>query len=402
MRIYFYKYLILTILFLVVLFLLFRSGFLYQYFVPGIKINNQFFLFGDWIAIISAAKCKLLGIDVFLQNPCDILGRKHVYGDILLFIPYFESLEIFYFLYFPIFLVIIFIFVVLRIIHPNNKLGYMLIFLAILNPSTLLLIERLNLDLFIFLIVVLLSYSRLSFLNYILVCLSTLMKFYPIILILNFFIERKRQLINSIILSLSFLVIIFIAFYINYESLVKIYQNKVQITSTIFYNFSLNSFAQILNIFFKFNYYQVFLTSIVIFCSIIFILFVKFKNNPLYQISNELSFEEKLFIFGSNIVVLTFISFSNVYYREVFLICLIPFFLKLANSNKKNFIIFLLYFLIFRYVLLIFTTYSIIWSQNLYLLLLKTFTDFLLVSIVATFAILFNLKIIKNLTFKKN
>ena len=86
---------------------------IYGYFIFPIIKNNQIYLFGDWSVIISAIRCKLLDYNIFINNPCDVIGRKHVYGSILLFIPYFEKYGEFYFLYFPIIVNLIFIFVVI-------------------------------------------------------------------------------------------------------------------------------------------------------------------------------------------------------------------------------------------------------------------------------------------------
>ena len=49
--------------------------------------------FADWTALISAAKCNLLGYDVFMENPCDSWNRKHVYGTIFLLLPYSDNLS---------------------------------------------------------------------------------------------------------------------------------------------------------------------------------------------------------------------------------------------------------------------------------------------------------------------
>src|SRR5579864_490329 len=42
------------------------------------------FPFLDIHAILAAAQCQRLGIDVYLSNPCDALGRVHVYSPLWL------------------------------------------------------------------------------------------------------------------------------------------------------------------------------------------------------------------------------------------------------------------------------------------------------------------------------
>ena len=71
--------------------------------------DSLIYLFADWSVIINASNCAQNGIDVYVENPCDPWGRKHVYGNILLFIPILENLNKFYLFYFPILLNVLFI-----------------------------------------------------------------------------------------------------------------------------------------------------------------------------------------------------------------------------------------------------------------------------------------------------
>ena len=96
---------------LISIYLLFPE-YLYKYLVPIMAKNNQLFLFGDWSVIISAVDCKNIGLNVFIENPCDFIGREHVYGSLLLFIPYIKEFSKVYFFYFPIFVNILFIVIV--------------------------------------------------------------------------------------------------------------------------------------------------------------------------------------------------------------------------------------------------------------------------------------------------
>ena len=64
--------------------------------------NGILFLFADWTVIVNANLCLEKGFDVFIKNPCDQWGRKHVYGEILLYLPFIDVLKKFYLFYFPI------------------------------------------------------------------------------------------------------------------------------------------------------------------------------------------------------------------------------------------------------------------------------------------------------------
>ena len=62
--------------------------------------------------------------------------------------PYNENLKLFYLNYLPYITIILFVFTTIFLLNPKNKLEYFIVTLAILNPSTLLLIERFNNDIF--------------------------------------------------------------------------------------------------------------------------------------------------------------------------------------------------------------------------------------------------------------
>ena len=49
--------------------------------------NGVSSIFLDWSVILSANLCKSR-VDVYIDNPCDIWNRAHVYGNILLNIPF--------------------------------------------------------------------------------------------------------------------------------------------------------------------------------------------------------------------------------------------------------------------------------------------------------------------------
>ena len=72
-------------------------------------------------------------------------------GNILLYIPYFKFLEKFYFFYFPLMLCSIFIYTITKLIDRKNFLNVVLLILIVFSPQVLLVLERCNVDLIIFL-----------------------------------------------------------------------------------------------------------------------------------------------------------------------------------------------------------------------------------------------------------
>lgn len=82
-----FKRIFLFLLITLFIYYLFESLLIYKFFVLPVVIKNQANIFIDWNAITSAIDCSKKGFDVFIENPCDVIGRRHVYGSILLNIP---------------------------------------------------------------------------------------------------------------------------------------------------------------------------------------------------------------------------------------------------------------------------------------------------------------------------
>ena len=96
-----------------------------------------------------------------------------------------------------------------------------------LSPSIILTIERANIDVIIFLLLVFISFNKKILLNYVPLVFLTLSKFYPLSLAIIFLFEKK---ISKIILHLIiFLILIFSLLYFQYDELVKIFNNSITI-----------------------------------------------------------------------------------------------------------------------------------------------------------------------------
>ena len=75
-------------------------------------------------------------------------------------------------------------------------------FLCLFNPSTLLVIERLAFDIFVFLFIIFINFNRVYFLNWIIIFFLTFTKIYPALLGINIFLENlnrssKKKLYNN-------------------------------------------------------------------------------------------------------------------------------------------------------------------------------------------------------------
>ena len=372
------KYNIAFILFIVLIIYLIFPKILYYVFVYPLAVNETVYLFGDWSVIFSAIECKLSGFDIFVLNPCDIKGRRHVYGSILLYIPYFKEYVKFYIIYIPIFFNIIFISIIVFHFNLKKISELILCFLFIISPSALLAMERFNIDILIFLLLILSCYSRSNFLNLAIISSVTLAKFYPIVCSVVFFF-RGKNLTKFCFFGL-FILIFFIFLYLELDNLKKIYTFKTQFTAGHQLSFSVYNIistpvlASILS-----NIYIIILTLIFSFIFFIFSFSFSKKMSFLKDFSFN-DYKSRLFFLGSVICVVVYFVFNNYYYREIFLFFLIPY--LLSKTDKNSFIKYLIYFFIGRHIFFLFSYYL----NSMYvadgLLAIKAFLDLFLISTI--------------------
>ena len=143
--------------------------------------NGNIYQFADWKVIVGANLCEELGYDVYLNNPCDIWGRKHVYGLIFLHLPFVEKFKYFYFEILPIIINYIFIVCILSIFRFKNSSAYFSTILILFSFPVMLAIERANNDILIFIFVVLLAYYKSQAFSLLILIVTTITKFYPIV-----------------------------------------------------------------------------------------------------------------------------------------------------------------------------------------------------------------------------
>ena len=375
--------------------------------IPMIS-NGNTYLFADWQVIIGSNLCKELGYDVYLDNPCDPWGRKHVYGEILLYFPFVKKFQNFYFDIFPVVVIYIFIVLVLTTFHFKNYITYLTSIVLLLSFPVILAIERAQLDLLIFILMVFLAYFKNKILSFIILVFVTISKFYPIILSIIFFFEKKLKKI--LIKFIIFIILISLIFFIQSEQIIKIYENKGQFSAFGIYDFSLVGTLKYLK-----NYY--FLTNNKIYSILMFlflfvpslIFFVKtikyFSKKKTFYNLNYNFFEDRLYIFSSAIILICYFSLQNYVYREIFFIGLVPWVLKIKILDKdQNFFSFFYYFLMFKFLISIPITYvymnKIFEEINPILLFFKYSVDLYLISLILAVFLIFFIKLLNLL--KKN
>ena len=188
------------------IFFLWKSGILYSYSLYPVVKEERLHIFADWATPIKLAICNKLGFDVYHSSKC--LNYPFNYGNILLHVPYFKLLEKFYFFYLPILIEFLFIYSIASLIKPKFFSEYIFLALIMFAPSTLLVLERGNNDILIFLFIILFVYINSSILNFTILSLACLIKYYPLALMVNFFIEHKRSAKQIIIILFLFIVIV--------------------------------------------------------------------------------------------------------------------------------------------------------------------------------------------------
>ena len=364
----------------IAVFLLIYPHIFYKYFVLQMPFSDQVpqSYFADWTALISAAKCNLLGYDVFMENPCDSWNRKHVYGTIFLLLPYSDNLSDFYSFYLPIFFNLLFLYVVISHINFYKIEQVIIYILFIFSSATLLAIERFNFDVIIFLTLLLICYLRSNILKLILITVITLAKFYPIIISISLFFKGFSK--KNILYFIAFLSLVSLIFFLDRDNLAKVFSNVSQMKADHHLAFGIMHFANFpsLNNQFPFEHLLIFsisLMSIVYFFSYLVLKKDKFLSNFNFEI-----YSDRLFFIGGVVCVSTYLLLSNYIYREIFIFLTLPYLLKTINQSHFAKITILL--IVTKLVLSPFTFYYIYSLNNDTLNIIKSLLDNLIMSIM--------------------
>ena len=364
----------------IAVFLLIYPHIFYKYFVLQMPFSDQVpqSYFADWTALISAAKCNLLGYDVFMENPCDSWNRKHVYGTIFLLLPYSDNLSDFYSFYLPIFFNLLFLYVVISHINFYKIEQVIIYILFIFSSATLLAIERFNFDVIIFLTLLLICYLRSNILKLIFITVITLAKFYPIIISISLFFKGFSK--KNILYFIAFLSLVSLIFFLDRDNLAKVFSNVSQMKADHHLAFGIMHFANFpsLNDQFPFEHLLIFsisLMSIVYFFSYLVLKKDKFLSNFNFEI-----YSDRLFFIGGVVCVSTYLLLSNYIYREIFIFLTLPYLLKTINQSHFAKITILL--IVTKLVLSPFTFYYIYSLNNDTLNIIKSLLDNLIMSII--------------------
>ena len=329
------------------------------------------------------------------------------YGKLILLMPYNQSLKLFYLNYLPYITIILFVFTAIFLLNPKNKLEYFIVTLAILNPSTLLQIERFNIDIFIFFILIIIALNRIYIFNWLLFYYCVLFKLYPIVSGSFIFIENKNRSAVFLLILVAFLGVVSLYFLLNgYFSFLSDIKSGNISKPGYWHLFTLNTIPKVLK-YFGLNYIYCLIFVYLAFFYMTYKVYISQKINSLINNQDFFTFRWRLFLLGGNILLFCFVFFSNFTNREVFLILLIPQFLFL-NIKKNKFSSLIIYFLIFRYLFLFIYGPSNVIGSTYYIddkryfsyvfltaTFVKGFLDFLLMALIGSILIKINFLILK-------
>jgi len=332
-KIFFKEKLFLPLLISLFFILLSQNNYLWVLTFGTFNVPPQQPAFSDFDSINNALKSYKDGYNIYLYNPYDLHGYPFVYPKTWLVI--FEYLNLnnnLIFLIFCFFLIYIYYFVLIKLFSFSLKSFKIIFLLFFFSTTNLLLIERLNTDLIIFILLYYVITNKNLFIKNFCFLFSVSLKVFPFFAILVFI---KKKIILTIILSCFLLSFISKDIFLGNK-------NMIEYTLTFAYGsrtFS-NSLFKILNYnnfpISRENYY--YLLLIIIFILLIFFSFFFFRG-----IKNNLKYSKNLsefFIVGSSIYLGTFILGSNIDYRLIFLTFTFPILFKnFENISTKIFFI---------------------------------------------------------------
>ncbi len=346
-------------------------------------------LFTDFNIPINWLECHNLGHNLFTVEKVDCGTNKNIlqfnYGKAFLHVPYNETLDFFYRNILPWILIYLFIFTTFKVINPKDLSGTVLVYLSILNPSTLLLLERMQLDCFFYLAIIFIVYNRIYLINWLIGIYFALIKFYPISILITVFIENKERSIKSICIIILFLSILFFGYlYLNYEFYYFMVNNMLPGKAGYHFLYSLNALSKIFKYIFNIKYQLLLILFYSFFIYLIIKVVANFNKNKeiLKSIKKSLfTVESKLFLISGYFNIFLFILVSSYVYKEVYLILSLPLILWLKHSNKSKFFYYLYYMIIFRFLYLFLYSFFNINDGIIFVNNIRVFSNYFLITI---------------------
>ena len=374
------------------------TSLIYLYFIDTLQWKyfiGESKIFGDYKSYVNWIKCDYLNYDIYKSTECDFFGTN--YGPALFFLPFNSTLEFFYLKILPYLTIFFFLSACIFIINPKTGKELFITFILLVNPTTFLIIERLNFDIYIFLMSALIIYNRFYILNWVMIIYFGLVKIYPFILGINIFTENNKRGKKQIIGIIFFFLIISLSYiYLNLDKYMHVITNHGG-KAGLHLLFSIKALPKIIKYLFEINY-VVTLPLILLVTAYLFKINInKLIKEKIEENINFYSLKTKLFISSGVIIVFCFLTFSNYLYREVFFILLIPMIFEILRTKDikslKNFLNLIIIKIIFLFIYCYFNVHESTYHLNdvrfysnkfLVVSIIKGLLDLIIVSYVAS------------------
>ena len=391
----------------VTIFILIYTKLLYNiYLHPTEAINSkndlEIILFGDFKYLFKIINCHNLGFDVYSSNECykDYYG-SFLYGPLILIFPSINDETAVLLTYFlSTIFILSFVFLTIKIIKPDNLFKYILTSLILFNPTTFFLYEKLNIDILIYiLLIILVYYSKKIIVNFVIISSLTLTKFYPAIFV-SIFLLDKKIIKKNIIFFMLFLVFFTVFIYLFLDNMLNVLATLDYVSQSLRYSFSINSLVKIVNFITNNDNQSIFKIVLILTNLITGILLYKFILSKKYsEINMDFNQNDKMFILSSSLSISLYLIFGNNFYREIYLIGTIPFLLSNFSFAFFKYIVFL--FIIKYLFLMFFFPYYYNADLNTDILAqlmigIKSIMDFILISALISCNILISKIYFKN------
>jgi hypothetical protein len=309
--------------------------------------------FADLITITGSVECMRSGFDPYVYSGCDPWGRLYNYPKIWLNIFDFLGIDRNATNATGIICILLFYTALLPLFRMRNVVEFVTALLFVLSPLVLLLLERGNSDILIFLMVLIAVYyvrkipfirqvSRI-YISYAIIIIAAILKIYPVFLLLLLFFESIPKK-HFIIIFSSALIILGSYFLTCYDELLFISRNTPRDQAI---SYGRNVLLQ--------NYFSG--TSLILITNaLLLVVFIsawfagkKFRG-PHVLLKKAAATgdhaELLLFISGGLIFTGTFFIGNNYDYRLVFLLLTLPLLLRQREAGKK-----LIFALLFLYLI---------------------------------------------------
>ncbi|MEY4572652.1 MAG: hypothetical protein RLZ10_1900 [Bacteroidota bacterium] len=313
-------------------------GFLGIDFIPW----HMSIAFADLITITNTADCNCVFNNPYLNGSCDPWGRLYNYPRIWLSVFSFLKLGKSSTIYIGFLYVIFFTFCASKLNLGRSNKSLLFIFVLLISPPVLLLLERGNNDVLVFSGIILTYYGIKAnqnlpenlrlYLPIIIFFILGVLKLYPFILIITILFEKLTLTKKTAIMLLFVMLSCLYIFYIK-DDLKLILKNTPNPSDMAYgrmvkfwiFNYSLELRHKI----------SIILTSIVIMIALLTqFLFSKMQFAASDTINNS---ETWLFLCGASIYIGTFLIGNNYIYRIVFLLLCLPNLFSLVRQPKLRY-----------------------------------------------------------------